>query len=94
MKPTSPSYYTHKKIESDQKDIIIAQLKAENFELKQKDKDYAIIHSQVLDLEHKIKLLSEEKFKTELQQKEKEELYSKNILNLNEDLNFLRRSLD
>jgi len=94
MKPTSPSYYTQKKIESDHKDIIIAQLKAENFELKQKDKDYAIIHSQVLDLEHKIKLLSEEKFKTELQQKEKEELYSKNILNLNEDLNFLRRSLD
>jgi len=94
MKPTSPSYYTHKKIESDQKDIIIAQLKAENFELKQKDKDYSLIHSQVLDLEHKIKLISEEKTMSELQQKEKEELYNQNIFNLNEDINFLRRGLE
>ncbi|CDW77691.1 UNKNOWN [Stylonychia lemnae] len=39
--------------ENDQKDLIIAQLKAEAFELRQKDRDFRSLHEQYLNIQHK-----------------------------------------
>ena len=64
-------------MDQDQKDVLISQLKAENFELKQKERDYGILNSQLLDLEHRFKLLQEEKARGERDAREREELMLK-----------------
>ena len=47
--------------ENDQKDLIIAQLKAEAFELRQKDRDYRGLHEQYLNVKHRYEQLADEK---------------------------------
>eukprot|EP00347_Sterkiella_histriomuscorum_P012525 403368242 len=51
--------------ENDQKDLIIAQLKAEAFELRQKDRDYRQLHEQYLSVKHKYQQLVDEKKRNE-----------------------------
>lgn len=53
---------------------MIAQLKAENFELKQKERDYSVLNSQLLDLEQRFKMLQEEKARAEREAREREDL--------------------
>lgn len=53
---------------------MIAELKAENFELKQKEHEYNVIKSQIADLEHRFKLVQEEKARMDTDNKEQEEL--------------------
>lgn len=49
------------RLESDQKDLLISQLKAEIFELKQRERDYGSLRDQMLNLEHKYRSLLDEK---------------------------------
>lgn len=49
-------------------------MKAENFELKQKEHEYNVIKSQIADLEHRFKLVQEEKARMDIDAKEQEEL--------------------
>lgn len=44
------SHYDPIKAESNQKDLIIAQLKAEAFELRQKERDYKQLYDQFMNL--------------------------------------------
>ena len=53
------SGYDPLKIENDQKDLLIAQLKAEAFELRQKERDYRQLHEEFVNLTHKYNLLSD-----------------------------------
>jgi hypothetical protein len=47
--------------ENEQKDLIIAQLKAEAFDLRQKDRDYKALFETFINLQHKYNLLVDEK---------------------------------
>lgn len=73
---------------------MIAQLKAENFELKQKERDYKLLQSQVLDLEHRFKLLQEEKQRLDRDVQEREALHAKKSENLQADSRILRATLN
>ena len=54
-------YYDSVHLASDQKDLLISQLKAEIFELQQKDKDYMILRDQLHSLEQRYRQLQDEK---------------------------------
>ena len=73
---------------------MIAQLKAENFELKQKERDYNLLQSQVLDLEHRFKLVQEEKQRLDRDAREREELHQRKSDNLQADARILRKTLE
>lgn len=45
------SYIDPIKAENDQKDLIIAQLKAEAFDLRQKERDYKSLYDQFINLQ-------------------------------------------
>lgn len=47
--------------DSDHKDLVISQLKAELFELRKNEKDYNELHTKLNNLEHRYNLLQEEK---------------------------------
>lgn len=81
-------------MEQDQKDIVIAQLKAENFEYRQKEKDYNSLHKALLDLEHRYKLLQEEKNRTERDSRDRDELSFKKNDSLQSDIRVLNASID
>jgi hypothetical protein len=40
------------KAENDRKDLLIMKLKADVFELRQRDRDYKILHEQFIQLRH------------------------------------------
>eukprot|EP00831_Metopus_contortus_P051576 TRINITY_DN432_c0_g1_i1.p1 TRINITY_DN432_c0_g1~~TRINITY_DN432_c0_g1_i1.p1 ORF type:complete len:459 (-),score=100.74 TRINITY_DN432_c0_g1_i1:151-1527(-) len=48
------------KLEQDVLDIELARLKAENYELRQAEREYDILDAQVFDLEHRCSMLEEE----------------------------------
>ena len=54
-------YFDPKQVESDQKDLIISQLKAELFELRRNEKNYEDLHAKLNNLEHRYNLIQEEK---------------------------------
>jgi chromosome segregation ATPase len=54
--------------------------------LRQKDRDYNLLNSQLLDLEHRFKLLQEEKIRMDADAREKEDLQYKKNSNLQEEL--------
>ncbi len=66
LRNTFQKYFSPPQVESDQKDLIISQLKAEIFELRQNDRDYHDLSSQLKNLEHRHNLLQEEKVNLEL----------------------------
>jgi chromosome segregation ATPase len=63
-------YYDSVHLASDQKDLLISQLKAEIFEIQQRDKDYLALRDQLYAIQTKYrhlqdeKLLQENEFKT------------------------------
>ncbi len=65
---------------------MIAQLKAENFELKQKEREYNVLNSQLLDLEHRFRLLQEEKARMDADAKEREDLQLRKSIGIQEDI--------
>lgn len=48
------------KLASTQKDMLIAELKAENYELKTRDKDYSSLYNWLVDTENRAKLISQD----------------------------------
>lgn len=87
-------YYDPAQVESDQKDLIISQLKAELFELRQNEKDYDELRSKLNNLEHRYNLLQEEKILNEREFKARHETNVKTIGNLKIDIDTLRQELN
>ena len=69
---TCLQYYDSVHLASDQKDLLISQLKAEIFEIQQRDKDYLALRDQLYTIQTKYRHLQDEKllqdndFKTRL----------------------------
>ena len=93
MTSFSPSYYDRAQIESEHKELLIQQFKADNLALRSKEKEYNIMYSQLLEQEHKFKLLQEEKFRQDRESRDKDELHLKAISNLKGDLELIKQSL-
>ncbi len=49
-------YFSPAQVESDQKDIIIAQLKADIFEMRKNEEDYLSLQDELRKLEHKYRI--------------------------------------
>ena len=49
------------KAENDKKDLLIVKLKAEVFEMRQKDRDYKLLHEHYIQLQHKFARVQDEK---------------------------------
>jgi hypothetical protein len=81
-------------LEEDQKCIILAQLKAENFELMQKERDYDILRTQLLDMEHRFRILQEDKMREEKEAHLKEEQAMIRNENIQAEIIKLRGLLD
>lgn len=79
-------------MEADQCDSV-SQLKYENLELKKKTDNYAKVHGDLLDSEHKVKLLEDENFRTIRDCKEREDALKLKISDLQDDLNRLNAIL-
>jgi hypothetical protein len=54
-------YIDSLRLESDQKDLLISELKAENFELRNKERHYHHMHDTIGAIEHDCAIISEEK---------------------------------
>ena len=74
--------------------MLINELKAENFELKQRDKDYASLHGRVVDTEHRCTLMREEKEKLEYDMRQRAEADSSSMAKLQEDNKYQRQLLE
>ena len=61
-------------------------MKAENFELKQKEREYNVIKSQISDLEHRFRLVQEEKSRMDADAKERQDLQYRKTSTLQENL--------
>lgn len=49
------------RLEGDQKDLLISELKAENFELRNKERHYNAMHDEISGIEHECAEVSKEK---------------------------------
>ena len=49
------------RLEGDQKDLLISELKAENFELRNKERHFHAMHDNIGSIEHNCAVISEEK---------------------------------
>jgi chromosome segregation ATPase len=54
-------YYDSVHLASDQKDLLISQLKAEIFEIQQRDKDFLAMKDQMINISSKFRHLQDEK---------------------------------
>jgi chromosome segregation ATPase len=68
-------------------------LKAENFELKQQERDYGLLNSQLLDLDYRFKALQEEKFKIERDGKERRDVLQNKGLVLQDEIQRLSETV-
>ena len=73
---------------------MIAQLKAENFELKHKERDYNSLQNQVYDLEHRFKIVQEEKSRIDRDARDRDELHLQKHESLQTDSRVLRSTLE
>jgi len=94
MTSSYKKYFDPAQIESDQKDLIVSQLKAELFELRQNERDYNELHSKLNNLEHRYNLLQEEKTLNEREFKNRNELNLRTINNLKADIDSLKQELN
>lgn len=70
------------KIESKEKDMLISQLKAHIFELKQHEKDYDQLNQKFCQIQNDCSLLQDAKMRLEYEQRQKDESYSKQLCDL------------
>ena len=85
-------FYDKLKTESDQKDLLIAQLKAEIFELKQNEKDQAILRQQIANLEARNQTLNEDKLRKDQEWNQRADIQQATIDNMRQDINILQNS--
>ena len=86
-------FYDKLKTESDQKDLLIAQLKAEIFELRQSEKDQALLRQQIANLEARNQTINEEKIRRDQEWLSRSDLQQSSINNLKEDLAIVRNNM-
>lgn len=86
-------FYDRLKTESDQKDLLIAQLKAEIFELKQNEKDQALLRQQIANLEVRNQSLNEDKILKEKDWLNRIDMQSATINNLRDDIAVISSSI-
>jgi chromosome segregation ATPase len=86
-------YFSPSQVESDQKDLLISQIKAEIFELKQNERDYLDLASQLRSIEHRYNLLQEEKLRAESDFKGRNDINFKTIANLKTDIDTLKSNI-
>jgi len=77
-------------IESDHKDVVISNLKAEAFELRQGERDYEEINARLNNLNHRFNLLKDEKSLDEREYNTRTDLNHRTINNLKDDIEALR----
>lgn len=54
-------YVDSLRLEGDQKDLLISELKAENFELRNKERHFQSMHDNIAGIEHECAVVSEDK---------------------------------
>lgn len=86
-------YFSPSQVESDQKDLLISQIKAEIFELKQNERDYLDLAAQLRSIEHRYNLLQEEKLRAEADFKSRNDINFKTIANLKTDIDTLKSNI-
>ena len=85
-------YYDSVHLASDQKDLLISQLKAEIFEIQQRDKDYLALRDQLYTIQQKYRHVQDEKL---MQDNDYNYRHDQNVVTANacrkeiEDLRFL-----
>jgi chromosome segregation ATPase len=88
--PYRKRYNDPYQIESDHKDVVISQLKAEAFELRQGERDYEELNARMNNLNHRFNLLKDEKSLDEREYSTRTELNHRTINNLKDDIEGLR----
>eukprot|EP00331_Platyophrya_macrostoma_P019853 CAMPEP_0176468070 /NCGR_PEP_ID=MMETSP0127-20121128/38822_1 /TAXON_ID=938130 /ORGANISM="Platyophrya macrostoma, Strain WH" /LENGTH=401 /DNA_ID=CAMNT_0017861465 /DNA_START=27 /DNA_END=1232 /DNA_ORIENTATION=+ len=87
-------YFSGSQVESDQKDLIVSQLKAEIFDLRQNERDYHDLSSQLRTLEHRFNLLQEEKTRNDADYKHRNDTNLRTIANLKTDVDTLKATIE
>lgn len=85
-------YFDSLKLEADQKDLLISELKAENFELKNKERHYHNMHTNIGGIEHECAIVSEDKRSMEEEMRRRSEADGVSIRKLREENESLVRS--
>ena len=83
-------YFSPAQVESDQKDLIISQLKADIFELKKNEQECFELSQQIKSLEAKYQSLYEENQRNDAEFKARNEANLKTIANLKSELENLK----
>jgi len=92
--PYKKRYFDQSQVESDHKDIVVSQLKAEAFELRENERDYNDLNSRVNNLNHRFNLLQEEKVLDEKEHNYRNELNLKTINALRNEVEGLKSDLN
>lgn len=90
MKSQTGRYTDQVQMEADSKDLLISQLKADLYELKQNEKDFRNLSGELNNLEHRYTLLKEEKVRVEREFKGRNELNQKQISNLRHEIDAMK----
>ncbi|CAD8105253.1 unnamed protein product [Paramecium sonneborni] len=86
-------FYSPAKFENDQKDLMISQLKAENFELRQNARDYQELATHLKSLENRYNTLHEEKMRNEVEYRNRSDQTLKTIANLRNEIDSLKSQI-
>jgi len=70
------------RVEDNEKDLIISQLKTQVFELEQNEKNFNTLNIKVKTLNNEVNLLSEEKLRLEYEIRQRSEMTDKQIIDL------------
>ena len=72
--------------ENDQKDVLIARLKSEVYELRQLEGDFLKLNDLIVGLEDKYSLLLDDKDRSEKEQRVKSDIDKNSIIDLKEEI--------
>ncbi|KAM3147191.1 hypothetical protein pb186bvf_000907 [Paramecium bursaria] len=86
-------FYSPAKFENDQKDLLISQLKAENFELRQNERDYQELAQHLKSLEHRYNMLHDEKMRNEVEFRNRSDQTLKSVAGLRNENDSLKSQL-
>jgi len=78
-------------VEHEHKDIQLAAVKSELFDLRTGQRDYGELHTRLTNLEHRYNLLQEEKTLNEVDFKNRYEINLKTIQNLKTEIEILKK---
>lgn len=87
-------YYDSVHLASDQKDLLISQLKAEIFEIQQRDKDYLALRDQLYAIQTKYRHLQDEKLCQENEFKTRQDSNCINLHGLKKECDDARHHLN